>query len=67
MALDPSETIEEGSRVVPIIDLRCEECWACRNFPGWPVCEKGATYGSSLSIGKDYLPCKQLLTNVSIV
>jgi L-iditol 2-dehydrogenase len=49
MALDPSETIEEGLRVVPIIDLRCEECWACRNFPGWPVCEKGATYGWGIS------------------
>jgi threonine dehydrogenase-like Zn-dependent dehydrogenase len=49
MGLDPSEGIEEGSRVVPIVDLRCENCWACRNFPGWPVCEKGETYGWGIS------------------
>lgn len=49
MGLDPSERIEEGARVVPIVDLRCEECWACRNFPGWPVCEKGETYGWGIS------------------
>jgi len=49
MALDPSEIIEEGSRVVPIIDLRCEECWSCRSFPGWPVCEKGVVYGWGIS------------------
>ncbi len=49
MGLDPSEEIEEGARVVPIVDLRCENCWACRNFPGWPVCEKGETYGWGIS------------------
>lgn len=49
MGLDPSENIEEGTRVIPIVDLRCEECWACRNFPGWPVCEKGETYGWGIS------------------
>ncbi len=49
MGLDLSEGIEEGSRVVPIVDLRCENCWACRNFPGWPVCEKGETYGWGIS------------------
>lgn len=49
MGLDPSERIEEGARVIPIVDLRCENCWACRNFPGWPVCEKGETYGWGIS------------------
>jgi len=49
MGLDPSESIEKGSRVVPIVDLRCGVCWACRNFPGWPVCEKGDTYGWGIS------------------
>ncbi len=49
MGLDSSENIEEGARVVPIVDLRCENCWACRNFPGWPVCEKGETYGWGIS------------------
>ena len=49
MSLDPSEEIKEGDRVVPLVDLRCEECWACRSFPGWPVCEKGDTYGWGLS------------------
>jgi threonine dehydrogenase-like Zn-dependent dehydrogenase len=49
MALDPSENIEEGDRVVPIVDLRCEDCWSCRMFPGWAVCEKGETYGWGIS------------------
>jgi threonine dehydrogenase-like Zn-dependent dehydrogenase len=49
MGLDPSEEIEEGARIVPIVDLRCENCWSCRNFPGWPVCEKGETYGWGIS------------------
>lgn len=49
MGLDRSEEIEEGSRVVPVVDLRCENCWSCRNFPGWPVCEKGETYGWGIS------------------
>ena len=49
MGLDPSEEVEEGARVIPIVDLRCENCWACRNFPGWPVCEKGETYGWGIS------------------
>ena len=49
MGLDPLEGIEEGARVVPLVDLRCENCWSCRNFPGWPVCEKGETYGWGIS------------------
>ncbi len=49
MGLDPADGIEEGSRVVPIVDLRCGNCWACRNFPGWPVCERGETYGWGIS------------------
>ena len=39
------ERIFEGERVVPVVDLRCEECWNCKNYPGWPVCERGQTYG----------------------
>lgn len=38
-----------GDRVVPVVDLRCETCWGCKNFPGWPSCERGETYGWGIS------------------
>lgn len=73
MGLDPSENIEEGARVIPIVDLRCEECWACRNFPGWPVCEKGETYGWGISSREPphlfggFSDCMYLLPNTKLV
>ncbi len=41
--------IKQGDRVVPVVDLRCEECNGCKNHPGWPSCEKGETYGWGIS------------------
>jgi threonine dehydrogenase-like Zn-dependent dehydrogenase len=38
-----------GDRVVPVVDLRCEECAGCKLHPGWPSCERGETYGWGIS------------------
>ena len=41
--------LRKGDRVVPIVDLRCGECWGCRTYPGWASCERGETYGWGIS------------------
>jgi L-iditol 2-dehydrogenase len=43
------EPLKEGDRVVPACDVVCGECYACRNFYGWPWCEKVLGYGTSIS------------------
>jgi L-iditol 2-dehydrogenase len=43
------EALSPGDRVVPVVDLRCEECVGCKMHPGWPSCEKGETYGWGIS------------------
>ena len=43
------EEVKKGDRVVPIVDLRCGECWGCRTYPGWASCERGETYGWGIS------------------
>jgi threonine dehydrogenase-like Zn-dependent dehydrogenase len=42
-------SLSPGDRVVPVIDLRCEECVGCKTHPGWPSCERGETYGWGIS------------------
>jgi len=42
-------TLRAGDRVVPVVDLRCEECVGCKTHPGWPSCERGETYGWGIS------------------
>src|SRR5580658_6541247 len=37
--------LKQGDRVVPVVDLRCDECVGCKMHPGWPSCERGETYG----------------------
>jgi threonine dehydrogenase-like Zn-dependent dehydrogenase len=41
--------LKEGDRVVPVVDMRCEECSGCKMHPGWPSCEIGETYGWGIS------------------
>ncbi len=41
--------LSPGDRVVPVVDLRCEECAGCKMHPGWPSCERGETYGWGIS------------------
>ena len=43
------EPLSEGDRVVPACDVMCGECYACRNFYGWPWCERVFGYGTSIS------------------
>jgi threonine dehydrogenase-like Zn-dependent dehydrogenase len=48
--------LSQGDRVVPVVDLRCDECPGCRLHPGWPSCERGETYGWGISCrGPPYL------------
>jgi len=42
-------TLSPGDRVVPVVDLRCDECVGCKMHPGWASCEKGETYGWGIS------------------
>jgi threonine dehydrogenase-like Zn-dependent dehydrogenase len=42
-------TLSPGDRVVPVVDLRCEECVGCKMHPGWASCERGETYGWGIS------------------
>jgi threonine dehydrogenase-like Zn-dependent dehydrogenase len=41
--------IKEGDRVVPACDVNCGECYNCRNYYGWPWCEKVFGYGTTIS------------------
>jgi threonine dehydrogenase-like Zn-dependent dehydrogenase len=41
--------IAEGDRVVPACDVLCGECYMCRNFYGWPWCERVFGYGTTIS------------------
>jgi len=41
--------LKQGDRVAPVPDVRCGECYTCKNFYGWSWCDRISAYGGQLS------------------
>jgi L-iditol 2-dehydrogenase len=41
--------LKVGDRVAPVPDVRCGECYTCKNFYGWSWCDRISAYGGQLS------------------